>query len=180
MGFSLVRLIPGQILKKYKPPRWVLKLHRGTETGVSIREMHEKAYAKPKPKRPSKKDIIPGRPIRPADIATKEPASLIQDDDNAEIVDEIFDDTQQTNDEAGTSSSAGNLCGVCDSLFSPVFRHNYRWIYCSACSVPFHLECSTVKFKAGDYDSIDILSLPDYFCCTCRPRTTRAGRKRKL
>ena len=38
VGFSLVRLIPGQILKKYKPPRWVLKLHRGTETGVSNRQ----------------------------------------------------------------------------------------------------------------------------------------------
>ena len=91
--------------------------------------------AKPKPKRPSKKDIIPGRSIRPADIATEEPTTWSldgqDDDDNAEVTDEIFDD-QQTN-EPGTSTSVSNFCGVFESLFSTVFRHNYRCIYLFIC-----------------------------------------------
>ena len=106
------------------------------------------------------------------DIASKEPSTLRQDNDNMED-EEVFEDEQRPGPSNESQVDNQDDCGACNSPYSPVFRQNYQWIYCTQCGTPFHLECSTVQFKATDYDNINILALPNYFCCTCQARTSR-------
>lgn len=95
------------------------------------------------------------------DIASKEPSTLRQDNDNMED-EEVFEDEQRPGPSNESQVDNQDDCGACNSPYSPVFRQNYQWIYCTQYGTPLHMECSTVQFKATDYDNIHILALPNY------------------